>query len=924
MKKLLIAGLLLMLGFVALAQTPKQVSNFHYHGITFSNFAAEVFKTTGVKIYYKADLVAKINVSIDADSVTVTEAIARVIAGSGLSVSEWEGALVLLPGPELLTQLPDYKAAQAPVDSVQATDHSLTETEERYLSSKMAGSIKTIHVGSKGGKITGSKARLLGRVLDSETGEPVFYATLYVQETRGGAVSDQNGYFSLMLAPGKYNATIEFLGYQKSRYLLDVLSDGEFTVRITKAIIQMKEFVVHGDRQSSIKAKDPGLDKISMRAIKALPTMMGERDILKVSGTLPGIVSTGEGTSGLNVRGGSSDQNAFYINKIPVYNTAHLFGFFPAFNSDIIRDFSIYKGHIPAQYGGRLSSVFNIVTRQGNRRRFTMRGGVSPVTANLVVESPVVKDKASIILSARSSYSDWILTRIKDTDIRSSSAGFYDVSGGFNADIRKSQIAAFFYKSQDHFRLSDLNDYTYSNSGMSFSVGQVFSNSLRGEFSVVAAEYSFSNKNTIETSKAYSHAYALNHYEFRADFKHVISDVHTFDYGIGSTLYKLRRGIVEPLGINSVLKKVDLGNEQGIENGIYFSDAYEMFSGITLTGGVRFSVFNPLGPKMVYEYTEGLPVDPRYISDSIFFADNIAIRNYLQPDIRLALNIETDLDGSVKLAFNQMHQNLFMLNNTSSIAPDAQWKLADYHIKPSQSNQVSAGVFRVFPQNGLEASVEAYYKLTDNFPEFKDGADFLASPLVETVVLQGKQKAWGIEWFVKRSGRKLEGWLSYTFSRSHVQVSGPNAWFQINNGKSYPANFDIPHALNLVLNYHLTRRVTFSGVVTYQKGRPITYPVAVYYVDGVPAMDYSERNAYRIPDYFRTDLSLTVEGNLKKKKPLHSSLVISVYNLTGRQNPYSVYFTSENGRITSYKYSVIGVPVLTATWMFKLGNYATE
>ena len=652
--------------------------------------------------------------------------------------------------------------------------------------------------------------------------------------------------------------------------------------------------------------------------------MMGERDILKVSGTLPGIVSVGEGSAGLNVRGGGSDQNAFYINKVPVYNTSHLFGFFPAFNSDIIKDFSIYKGHIPAQYGGHLSSVFNIVTRQGNRKHFTARGGISPITGNLVVEGPLKKDTSSFMLSARSSYSDWILQKLNDPDIRNSSAAFNDLSAGVNYDIRKSQVALFAYHSYDKFSFSDLSSYEYSNNGASASFSHNFTNSLRAEFSLVGSQYAFSTIDKQEASNAYQHSYKMEHYEFRSDFKHLINDKHSLEYGVGMILYKLDRGTVLPYGDESLHTKVELGIEQGVESAVYISDSYDITSRLTLTTGVRYALFTPIGPKTVYEYVPGNPMDVRYITDTLTYSKNQPISWYHEPDLRVTLNFETDEAGSVKLAFNQMHQNLFMLSNTISIAPNTQWKLSDYHLLPSSSNQFSAGVFRTFAEYGLESSAEVFYKHTKNFPEFKDGADFLASPLVETAVLQGDQDAWGIEFFLKRTVRKLEGWISYTYSRSMIKVDGGSDWNQINGGEAYPANFDIPHALNVVLNYHLSRRITFASIFTYQSGKPVTYPVSAYYINGLPVLDYSKRNAYRIPDYVRADFSLTLEGNLKKQKMLHSSLIFSVYNATGRDNPYSVYFKTENGSIRSYQYSVIGVPVFTATWLFKLGNYASE
>jgi len=916
--------ILLVFAFATSAQKVTTMAHIRYIDIPAKAFCDSISSQSGITIFYFPGWLEGKRVTITADSIAVTDACRKAFEGTGLSVSEWNGNLVIMPGNALPASLPKYQMmTEKPETATKGEAGNLTRSEERYITGRKADILQTIRIGKSGASPL-LKAKLQGRVFDDETGEPIPGATMFISETKTGAVSDVNGFFAITLKPGNYNVSFDYLGYAKKKYMLEVLSDGVFTIRLQKSVIQIKEVVVYGDRQVNLRTKDPGLDKIAIKAIKELPMMMGERDILKISGLMPGIVSAGEGSAGLNVRGGGSDQNAFYINKIPVYNTSHLFGFFPAFNSDIIRDFSIYKGYIPAQFGGRLSSVFNIVSRQGNRKKFMMHGGISPVAGNIVVEGPLKKDTCSVLLSARSTYSDWILGRIKDPDIRNSRANFSDFSAAVNYDLQKTQYALFAYHSNDSFRFSELNEYEYSNSGMSGSVGHSFSNVLRGEFSLIASQYAFSTVDKQMVSSAYTHAYDLGHYEFRTDFKHKVAEKHSLDYGAGFVLYQLNRGNVLPYGELSLRNKVELGKEQGCEASAYFSDTYEINSWLSLTAGIRYAVYSPIGPEIVYKYFENTPMDRRYIEDTLYFAKNKPVTVYQEPDLRAAINITTDESGSVKLAFNQMHQNLFMLNPTVTIAPNTQWKLADYHISPSKSNQISLGVFRNLPVSGLEASAEVYYKSIQNFPEFRDGADFLNEPLVETSVLQGKQNAWGVELFLKRSLHKLDGWVSYTYSRSMVKVDGGEAWNRINNGKVYPANHDIPHVLNVVFNYHITRRITFSSVIVYQTGKPVTYPVSVYYVNGVPVLDYSSRNAYRIPDYFRTDCSMTFEGNLKKKKLVHNSLVLSLYNATGRDNAYSVYFTTENGRIHSYQYSVIGVPILTATWQFKLGNYASE
>jgi len=906
------------------AQGPEKVMVCHFRNISFAEFCDTVFHQTNVNIYYRGVWVNNLNVTLDSDSITVLSAVRQVIAGSDLEVSVWHNNLVILPRIKLLTELPAYEQFIKTDNTIGQKELAITETEERYITGRKPGVIQIITIGRTGVNTGDSKAKVLGRVLDEETGEPMNFVTIYISETKTGTVTDVNGFFNIALTPGKYNVLIEYLGYEKGKYLLEILSDGNFAVKMKKAAIELKEVVVSGERQADIRTTDPGLDRMLMKSVRGLPMMMGERDILKVSVTLPGIVSAGEGSAGLNVRGSGSDQNAFYINRIPIYNTSHLFGFFPAFNSDIIKDLSIYKGHIPAQYGGRLASVFNITTRQGNRKRFTAHGGISPITGNIVLEGPLKKDISSFLFSARSSYSDWILSSIKDPVISASKANFNDFSGGVNWDIQKTQVSLFLYRSYDHFRLADINSYSYSNSGASLILGHNFTNSLRGEVAFISSKYAFSTIDKQEISSAYEHGYKMDHYETRINFKQLLSQKNSLEYGADFILYKLDRGEVLPYGEKSLRSKVALGTDKGIESSLFISDSYDVTTRMNLILGIRYTLFTPVGPVTTYKYTLGAPRDLRYIEDTLTFGKNKAVRWYHEPDIRAALNIETDKEGSIKLSFNQMHQNLFMLNTTTTMAPDAQWKLADYHLLPSKSNQISLGVFRTLPKNGLETSVEVYYKRTYNYSEFKDGADFLKNPLVETSVLQGDHKAYGIEFYIKRSRRKLEGWLSYTWSRSLIQVNGDHSWSRINNGEAYPANFDIPHSLNVVLNYYFTRRIFFSSIFTYQTGKPITYPESVYYINGAPYLDYSKRNAYHIPDYLRADFSLTLEGDLRKNKFLHNSFILNLYNAAGRKNPYSVYFKTENGRISSYQYSVIGVPILTATWIFKLGNYASD
>lgn len=904
------------------AESADKKISCHYQDASFSLFCADIYQQAGITVFYKETDVNQIKVTMNSDSIPVMDAMKLVLAGSGLVASDWNGNIVILHGEPLPSSLPEFKNPVVGEKTEESTA-TLTESEERYLKGRKARQAEVIRIGKNTFGNSALKVKILGKITEQENGEPVIGAAMLIDELSTGALTDINGFLSLAIKPGTYTARFEYLGYEKKICVLEIYSAGEFSVEMKKAIIPINEVVIIGDKKTSVVSKDPGLENISNKTVREIPTMLGERDILKVSEMMPGIVSVGEGSAGLNVRGGGSDQNAFYINKIPVYNTSHLFGFFPAFNADIVRDFSIYKGFTPAQYGGRLSSVFNIVTRQGNRKMFNMHASLNPVTASLTLEGPIIKDKSSILVSGRSSYSDWILNKIDDPTIQSSSARFNDLAVALNYDFKKTQVSLFGFNSYDYFQLSDITQYEYSNRGASMNIRRNFSTDVQADLTLIAASYQFETVNTQEVSSAYKHGYQIDHYEMRLDFNHITLSKHSLEYGMSFLLNKLDRGIVQPYGA-SLREDVDLGKEKGLESSVYLSDDIEVLPWMKISGGFRYSLFNPLGPREITTYQEGAPLDTRYIQDTLSYNNNKPIKWYSNPEARISINLETDPTGSVKLAFNQMHQSIFQLSNTISVAPNTQWKTADYYLVPARSNQLSLGVFRNFPQSGWETSAEIFWKLTNHFPEFKDGADFLSGDPTETLILQGKQKSYGLELWLKRNGRKLNGWIAYTYSRSIVKVDGGEVWNSINRGKSYPSNYDIPHAFNALINYNMNRRISLSSVITYQSGRPITYPLSVYYVNGVPHTDYSSRNEFNIPDYFRVDLSLTLEGSLRKNKPVHSSLVFGVYNLTGRQNPYSVFYTTENGGLHSYKYSVIGVPIMTITWLLKLGNYATE
>jgi hypothetical protein len=382
--------------------------------------------------------------------------------------------------------------------------------------------------------------------------------------------------------------------------------------------------------------------------------------------------------------------------------------------------------------------------------------------------------------------------------------------------------------------------------------------------------------------------------------------------------------MVMPYGDYSLRVPVDLGREDGVETSLYLADELTLSPNLTLYGGIRYSLYMALGPADVLDFAEGLPREISNITDTLSFRPGQVIRHYSGPEPRFALKYMLGQNNSVKFSYNRVRQFLFMLSNTIAISPTDQWKLCDYHLAPPVVDQVTAGYYHDFPGQGISTSLEIYHKWISNVVEYRDGANFITNPNIELETLQGRQRAYGAELMLRRNAGRLNGWIAYSYSRSRMLVRGELPGASINNGVAYPSNYDRPHNLNIVSNYRMNRRLSLSANLVYITGRPVTYPVSIYYMEGIQYIQYSKRNEYRIPDYFRVDLSINLEGNLKRIKPMHSFWMFNIYNLTGRRNAYSVYFRNESGVINGYKLSIFGQPVVTLSWIFKLGNYASE
>lgn len=909
------------------AQKEELYFNGNFINSSFAEFASLVESTTGIRFYYLDEWVETIKINANGDSLLLQEVLKDNLDKTGLyfyiSPSK---AVFLTKGEKLITKLPDYSDEDArEIEEDKKNGNGLTDMEKIYLESHKSGLIETKYIGKKKAGFESKTEVISGRITDTETGEGLVGATIYFKEIAKACVTDLYGHYSIALRQGKYNVSINCMGMEEKKYIIELYSGATFDIEMKKALIPIDAVVIKADRYHNVKGMQMGFERISAKEIKEIPMVMGEKDIIKVAAMLPGVLNVGEGSSGFNVRGSATDQNMFYISKVPVYNTAHLFGFFTSLSPDIVKDFSFYKSSLPAKYGGRLASIFDITAKQGNKKKFTARGSISPITGQVAVEGPIQKDKSSFIISARSTYSDWLLTKLHDADLRNSKARFYDLATNFTFDLNeKNTFKVFGYYSSDYIALAGKNHYEYSNKGLSFNWWHQYSNRHNSEIALIYSNYQYSNLDSVNKISAYKQYYSINHLELKSDFLYLLNENHTVKYGLNLTKYILDRGVVDPVGIQSNRKPENLGIENGVEGAVYLSDEYRATRWLSVYAGIRYSYFAYIGPKTIFIYESGSPKTEQYISNTKAYDKGKLIKDYSQPEYRATANFSTGPNSSIKLSYNRTSQYIFMLSNTIAISPTDQWKLCDFNISPPISDQVSLGYYKSIYRQNIDLSAEVYYKEMNNIIAYKDGADLISNKYVERDVLHGNQEAYGIEFMAKKNSGKLSGWLSYCYSRSIVTVGGEYDWQQINNGLSFPSNYDKPNSINGVMNYKLSRRLSLSSNIVYSTGRPITYPLAIFYVNNLEQAYYSERNKYRIPDYFRLDFSINVEGNLVAKKLAHSYFMVNIYNLTGRKNAYSVYFQTENRTLKGYKLSVYGIPIITVSWNFKLGNYESD
>ncbi len=776
---------------------------------------------------------------------------------------------------------------------------------------------KVIIIGKQNKNSNQSTYTLKGIVKDINGRNPVSNVVISIKNQN--TITDDKGFFKLQVPVGENILETKLLGYESLKRTIVIYGNGMVNLFVTENIEELDEIVVEANKNKNIEDAVVGVTNITSAGIKNVPIVLGERDLLKVATTLPGITTAGEGANGYNVRGGRADQNLILLDDAILYSPSHFLGFFSAINQFTTGDVDIYKASIPVMFGGRLSSVFDIKTKDGNVEKVSGEGSVGPITANLSVEMPIIKNKSSLIAGVRATYSNWILKSLDEPSLKNSEASFYDGIVKYNHKVNdKNSVKTTFYYSNDDFSITTDSIYNYNNILASFKWKHEFNSKNSAELIAVNSNYTYGINYEGDSNGNFDFDYRINETQVKLNLNYLYNRKHKIYYGLSSKLYQVNPGNIKPLGDMSIIEEKKINKEKGLESAAYISDLFEINDKFVLNLGLRYSVFTALGEATQNVYQSGVSRNTSSITNVLEFSNNEKIKSYGGIEPRVSLRYFISPNTSIKASYNRTFQFLHLLSSNTTVSPTDTWKLSDLNIKPQKANQYTLGVYKNIEDSSLELSLEGYYKKMENLLDYKVGANLILNDNVEQELLQGEGKAYGVELLLKKKKGRLNGWLGYTYSRALVKLDSEIQQERINNGNFFSANYDKPHDISLVANYKLTKRYSISTNFIYQTGRPITFPVGKYVFGGEERVLFSNRNQFRIPDYYRFDIGVNIEGNHKIKKLAHSFWNISIYNILGRNNPYSVFFvTEDNGKIQAYKTSIFSVAIPTITYNFK-------
>lgn len=719
-----------------------------------------------------------------------------------------------------------------------------------------------------------------GTISDSQTGETMIGANVLIKELpTTGTVCNVYGYYSITLPSETYTITVSYIGYEKFTQVIDLTKNQKIDIKLTTNTETIDEVIISAERKNdNITTDKIGVEKLNTKDIKKIPVLFGEQDVIKILTLTPGVKTSGEGSGGMFVRGGSSSQNLILLDEATVYNASHLLGFFSTFNSDAIKDLTLYKGTAPAEYGGRISSVMDIRMNEGNNQKFHMGGSIGLISAKLNLEGPIVKDKGSFLLTGRRTYVDMFLLLSSDEAQKNSKLYFYDLNAKANYKLNeKNRIYLSGYFGRDVISANDRFGIDWGNVTGTLRLNHIWNEKLFSNTSIIYSDYDY--KISIKTNdNDFSITSVIKNWNLKHEFQYYWNNNNTLTFGLNSIYHTITPGQID-VSANSDINPLKLQDRYGWENGLFISNKWKPSSKWKVNYGLRLSSFNLIGPGDFYSYEDGI------IQDTTTYGSNKSVKSFIKLEPRINIAHIINEATSIKISYSRNTQNLHLIQNSNSSAPTDLWVVSSNNIKPEIGDQVSLGYFKNIKENNYQFSSEIYYRWMQNQIDLKNGAQINANEHIEGELLFGEGRSYGLEMMLKKKYGKLNGWIAYTLSRTERQIEG------INNGDWYATKQDATHDISVVGIYEVNKKWSLSATWVYSTGNAVTFPSGKYFVDGNVQFYYTERNGYRMPAYHRLDIGATKV--LKKTKTRESSLNLSVYNAYGRKNAFSIDFEED-------------------------------
>lgn len=753
------------------------------------------------------------------------------------------------------------------------------------------------------------KVKLSGRIMNNWTHEGAVGVNVYIQSLGIGTATDHEGYYELKVPKGQFRITFSSVENETEVRIVDITEDLKLNIFVSEKSMNLDAVTILSESEDiRVTSLDVGKNTLSIERIKALPSFMGENDIIQGLIMLPGVSTVGEGSSGFNVRGGSVDQNLILQDGAIIFNPSHIFGFFSVFNPAVVKDATLYKSGIPAGFGGRLSSVLNVELKEGDYQDYHASAGIGIVSSKFELDGPVIRDKLSFLVGGRASYSDWLLKTAKASEFKNSTASFYDTNLKLSWIINeKNKLSYSGYYSKDGFGFASDTTFNWSTFNTSLAWKYLIDTRRQLDVHLVSGKYKY----TIEDPaglNAFDIKSSITHTSLRTQFSYEPSTSNRFTAGLEGILYQFAPGHQRPLGHESGVEELILEDEKSLETAAFVEGDFKISTNLSIRAGLRYSSFTNIGEGVDFLFQEGLPMDLENVSDTIHHGKGEVIKFYSGLEPRINITYLLNPVSSVKLSYNRQRQYLHLISNTAAVTPTDFWKTSNRYIAPEVGDQYTIGYFHNFRKNTIEASVEIYYKKADNIVDFQNGSRLLMNEYIEADLLNGTSDSYGVEFFLNKKIGAITGWAGYTFSRTFRTVDSPFRTERINNGNPYPANFDKPHDVSIAMNYEPSPVLKYGFNFSYSTGRPVTVPLGAYNLSNLTNIfNYSLRNLERIPDYHRLDASMTLKSKPRIDRKWQMSWTFAVYNLYGYKNAYSVFFEHIDGAPPkAFKLSVLG------------------